>query len=195
MGVYLSDRDKLILNFIEQYGGITINQAANMFFSKYKYGYDQARRRLRTMYQNKVVKRFKADTNSEVQYYFNKPNSIHKSKLLDVYTTLNNIGNVVEFQRELKIGNRKIDGFIEFEVEDQECISTYPLIIEVDYTHNTSLEKLKEIYYSNYFQADYDSFPSVLVIKKYEWQDKFKTDLFYYKFINWDLLNLQEVFL
>lgn len=199
MGMYITDRDKQILKFIENYGSITINQAANMFFCNYKYAYDQAKRRLRIMYQNRIVKRFKADIHAEVQYYFNQPQKPHRAKLLDVYTNLNSIGNVTSFKKELRIECqnkiRKIDGFLELEIETDEEVAMYPILIEIDYTHNTSLNKLKEIYYSNYFQDKYDVFPTVLIIKKYSFQEKFSTDLFYCKFLNWELEELKEVFL
>lgn len=196
--MYITNRDKAMLRFIEQHGSITINQAANIFFTNNNFAYDQARKRLRTMYQNNIIKRFKQDIYAEVQYYFDRPVKAHKSKLIDVYGNLSSIGNIAKFEKELKIEckdkYRKIDGFLELEIESENEIAMYPVIIEVDYTHNTSLQKLKEIYESNYFQEIYDVFPTVLIVKKYDWQEKFTTDLFYYKFLNWDLEELKEVF-
>lgn len=197
--MYITKRDREILKFIENNGSITINQAADVFFKDNIYKHDQARKRLRLMYQNKMIKRFKKDIYSEVQYYFNRPLTLHNSKLFDVYGILCTIGKIISFEKEFKIEtkdkNRKIDGFIELEIETDTEILTYPVIIEIDYTHNTSLKKLKDIYESNYFQEIYDVFPTVLIIKKYNWQEQFKTDLFYYKFLNWNLEGLKEVFL
>lgn len=195
--MYKKDRDNKILNFIEEYGSITINICANLFFSNANNKYDLARKRLRILYNNKYIKRYK-EVGAEVIYYLNKSLKPHDLKLLEVYSKLSSIGNVVTFEKEKVIlcpNKRKIDGFMEIEVEEGEYINTYPLIVEIDYTHNTHLNKIKDIYNSNYFQDMYGFLPIILIVKRNQWDKKLNgyADIAIIN-LDWSLDNIEEVF-
>lgn len=45
----ITDRDNNIMQFIEEFGGITIYQASKIFFNAAKYGNDIARKRLKKL--------------------------------------------------------------------------------------------------------------------------------------------------
>ncbi|GAA0768750.1 hypothetical protein GCM10008908_09460 [Clostridium subterminale] len=196
--MYKKDRDNKILKFIEEHGSITINICANLFFNNANNKYDLARKRLRILYKNKYIKRNK-EVGAEVIYYLNRPLKPHNLKLLEVYSRLCTIGNVITFEKEKMVlcpnKKRKIDGFMEIEIDDGEYINTYPVIIEIDYTHNTHIDKIKDVYNSNYFQNQYGFLPSILIVKKNEWDKKLNgyEDITIIN-LNWNLDNIEEVF-
>lgn len=171
--MYLTNRDKEIFKFIEQYGSITINQCSKIFFSKCKQNYYQARKRLKLLSDNKYLKRYRKDMRSEAVYYLDKKLSAHDLKVLDIYAELINQGAEIKyFKREYAIPTKnkeyRADGLIE-------CIKDgyfYPILVEIDYTHFTSNKKLLDIYSSNYFQKKYkdldeDIFPTVLIVRPF----------------------------
>ena len=51
----LTERDRKILNFIENYKSISINQTANIFFNT---SYEGARRRLKQLEEMKYIKSY-----------------------------------------------------------------------------------------------------------------------------------------
>ena len=198
--MYFKARDREILNFVQNYGSITINICAKLFFKDANNCKDLARKRLRILYDSNYLKKYQEHINTEAIYYINKPLKPHALKLLDVYAELSTMGKVIKFKKEYKVEcknkTRKLDAFIELEVEDEEYITIYPIIIEIDYSHVTSWEKARDIYESNYFQTQYDGvFPTLIIVQRNQWQNKFNTSLFNYKYINWNLDNLKEVFL
>ena len=72
------------------------------------------------------------------------------------------------FQREYIVGNYRIDALLELEYKDY----FYTFIIEIDYTHFTSIKKLDDIYFSGIFQEKYKDmgdniFPSVIIVRPY----------------------------
>ncbi|NEZ74234.1 hypothetical protein EXM56_02500 [Clostridium botulinum] len=171
--MYLTNRDKKILKFIEEYKSITINQCSKIFFSKCKQNYYQARKRLKLLSDNKHLKRYRKDMRSETIYYLDKKLSIHDLKVLDIYAELINKGAEIKyFKREYTIPTKnkeyRADGLIECTKDGY----FYPILIEVDYTHFTSNKKLLDIYNSNYFQDKYehldiDIFPTVLIVRPF----------------------------
>lgn len=169
--MYLTNRDKEILKFIEKYGSITINQCSKIFFTKNKEAYYQSRKRLKILSDNKYLQRYRQDMRSECVYYSEKKLSFHDLRVLDAYANLMSTGaDIREFIREYIItcGSKeyRVDGLIE-------CVYQgffYPILIEIDYTHFTSTNKLLDIYNSNFFQNKYkdmdsDIFPNVLIAR------------------------------
>ncbi|APF26982.1 replication-relaxation family protein [Clostridium sporogenes] len=171
--MYLTNRDKEIFKFIEQYGSITINQCSKIFFSKCKQNYYQARKRLKLLSDNKYLKRYRKDMRSEAVYYLDKKLSAHDLKVLDIYAELLHLGAEIKyFEREYIIPTKnkeyRADGLVECTKDGY----FYPILIEVDYTHFTSNKKLLDIYNSNYFQDKYkdldtDIFPTVLILRPF----------------------------
>ncbi|WP_033047159.1 hypothetical protein [Clostridium botulinum] len=182
--MYLSDRDKSILKFIEEYGSITINQCSKIFYTKNKERYYQARKKLKKLADEKLLKRYRKDMRSQAVYYMSKKLSFHDLKVLDIYAELIDMGaNITFFKREYTINtlnkNYRADGLIE-------CIFDgyfYPILIEIDYTHFTSPKKLLDIYHSEYFQNKYKDldeniFPSIIIVKPIISKSNFKSKNF-----------------
>lgn len=172
--MYLTKRDKNILKFIEEYKSLTIKQCSQLFFNNCKESYYQARKRLKLLADNHYLKRYRKDMRSETVYYMDKKLSCHDLKVIDVYACLKTIGvDIKTFEREYVINcggkEYRADGFFEFI-----CCDGYfhLLLVEIDDTHFTSLNKLLDIYNSNYFQDKYKNlddnlFPNVIIIRPF----------------------------
>lgn len=167
----ISKKDKLILKFIEEHKCITINQCAKTVFTGNKYAYDQARKQLQQLYKEKIIQRYK-NINNEAVYYTTQKLGIHELEIIDVYSELIFLGAKVElFKKKYRINisekkYREIDALIELSYDD----FFIPLIIEIDYTHYTSITKLQEIYNSNHFQEKYKDigeniFPLIVIVR------------------------------
>lgn len=179
----LSKKDKQILKFIEEYKSITIKQCEKAIFTNNHYAYDQARKQLRQLYKEKYIQRFQGNKIGEVVYYINERLGIHDLKIIDVISELIYLGCKIKYSKKeykiainqniknSKINNsnknyRKADLFIELDYKDY----FIPLLIEVDYTHYTSMNKIQEIYKSNHFQDKYKQlgdniFPLIVIIR------------------------------
>lgn len=173
--MYLTDRDKDILRFIEEFKSITINQCAKIFFknSTEKNAYYQARKRLRLLSDNNYLKRFRKDMRTEVVYYFKNKLSEHDLKVLDIYAEIIDLGaEITLFEREHIIPTKNKEYRADALIECQKDGYFYPILIEIDYTHFTSQKKLDDIYNSNYFQNKYKKlddniFPTIIIVRPF----------------------------
>lgn len=151
-----------ILSFVDEYGGITIEIAKNLFYNTI-YGYDSSRRALNSLTKGsylKVTKDFITDKNL---YYSHKPISSHKLTLLRFYSYIIALGGeILLFQREFKISNFISDGLIIYKYNDEIKI----ILVEIDINNKTKLDKYKAIYESDYFQDKFNCFPRVFIIDK-----------------------------
>ncbi len=182
----LTTRDSDVLQFVEQYGGITIKQAAKLFFSNSKYSQDLARKRLKKLADNEKLK-YEGDwaTNQRIYYTKKKPSS-HSIMLLNFYVELIYYGaEILEFEREYKIdGVCRPDGFMIFQYNNKGKI----VFIEVDMQHKTNLDKYQKLFDTNLFQNEYGTFPQVVIIaasQNYKIEGyPFSVKLLDYKFTN-----------
>ena len=134
--MYLKKRDSEIIKFIKKYGSITINQCSKIFYTKNKEGYQQARKRLKQLSDNKFIKRYRKDMQSECIYFLDKKLSIHDLKTLDIYAELINAGATIKsFTPKYRIDTiksnkkyRELDAYIEFIYKDYLNF----LILEID---------------------------------------------------------------
>ncbi|GLC32930.1 hypothetical protein [Clostridium omnivorum] len=143
----ITKRDKEIIKFVETYGSITPKICSKVFFKGNKEAYDQARKRLRVIYREELLKRYRKDPKSEAIYYLDKKLKIHDLKLLDVYTELLDF-EILKFEKEkiLDISENK-KYIIDAAMVIREDEISIPLLIEIDYTHYTSMEKARDIIY------------------------------------------------
>ncbi|EGO86294.1 hypothetical protein G8S49_11355 [Clostridium botulinum C] len=200
--MYLTKRDKSILKFIEEYGSITINQCSKIFFDKNKEGYQQARKRLKKLSENKFLKRYRKDMHSECIYFLDKKLSLHDLKAFDIYAELIFTGATIKkFIPKYRIKTlnskktyRELDVLAEFIYKDY----FYTLIIEIDYTHFTNKEKLLDIYNSNHFQSKYkhlDSniFPSILILRPYIPERKINDERMHIYYTSFEHPNIHDI--
>lgn len=99
--MYLTDTDHEVLQFVEQYGAITINQCRNMFYNIQIKGYEIARRRLGKLVSYKKLNVYRdMDLNQNV-YTMGKKISQHGILALDYHSELVKLGcNMVYFKQE-----------------------------------------------------------------------------------------------
>lgn len=165
----ITQRDKEIFKFIEKYGGISINQAAKMFFPPKK-GYDNARMRLKKHHSDGFLSRYLNAGTKEYIYCYkeHKELSMHDVYILNFYAELISYKvKINKFEKE-KLwcdGKYRSDGFFEFEYNG----SLYLICLEIDLTHKTSLKnKYVKLYESRELQEMYkeygdDIFPKVVL--------------------------------
>lgn len=143
----ITKRDKKILRWIEHFGSITINQCSKVFFTNNKQGYDQARKRLKYLYNEDLLRRYRKDPKSEAIYYMEKRLKPHDLKLMDVVSEFYAQGwEIHQFDKEFTImtGDYKkyiVDGRAVFRKGE----IYLPVILEIDYSHMTGVAKIKDI--------------------------------------------------
>lgn len=158
----LTYKDNKILEFVNEYGGITIQQAFKLFFNT-KYGYDTARRRLKLLHEAGFLKVDRDFTTDLKIYYKNKKPSSHSIILLNFYTELINKGaEVILFQREFKVIGARADAVIIYKIHGVGRI----ILVEVDLQHKTKITKYEKCFESKYFQQKYNTFPMIVLIEK-----------------------------
>jgi hypothetical protein len=163
----LTGRDKKIIKFMEHYGlGLTINQAAMMFFPK-KFSYYYARTRLRTLWNRNLIRKYKNYYTGELIYYFDKKPSFHNNAVLNVYANFIDAGyEITEFKREREWfgGKYRSDAFIKAENDKEARI----VIVEVDFKSVTNMNKYEELYASGELQEQYGVFPMIIILSDVE---------------------------
>jgi hypothetical protein len=196
----LMERDKNILRHIEKYKSITLTQCSKIFYRNHKQAYYQARKRLSILYKNKYLKKYRKDPRSETIYFLNKHLSYHDLKVFDIYADLINMGaDILFFKTKYRINNpsgyREIDALIECKYNGY----FYPIILEIDMSHFTTIEKLNDIYNSKHFQDKYkklapDIFPTVLIFRPYLPLDPLHSDLFDILVMQFNNYSLESLF-
>lgn len=196
----LSKKDKQILNYIYEHNSITIKQCSKVIFTGNRCAYDQSRKQLRRLYKEKAIARYRASMTDEVVYYISTRLGVHELQLLNVYAELIGKGAKVEtFHKKYRIYTnnkkyREIDALIELTYNDY----FIPLIVEIDYSHNTSIDKLEEIYQSNHFQNKYreiddNIFPLIVICRPVVEKSLSNDNELQILYTDFDLKNLDEV--
>jgi len=196
----ITKRDKALLKWLEdvsltkEKNGINNKIAGNLFYNNCKDPYYNASRRLKELYRNGFLKRHRKSISDDYIYYNDeRPLSEHQMKLLEVYSKLSTLGDVILFEREVEVigskKKRKNDGLVVIKNNNIE----YPIIIEIDKTHDTDITKINNIIESNYYQNRFGKMPTMLIVKRYEFQKKFYSKNINIVYIDWDLNNINEL--
>lgn len=145
--ICITDKDQKVLNFVEQFGSITINQTRKMFYNTQKYGYDIARRRLKKLVTHNKLRVSRDLTGNENVYYTDKKLSYHDLLVLDYYASLiYNGSKIVYFKQKQPWLNGKI-------VSDAYCCyvignKVFFNILEVVRTHGIDKDKYMNLFKS-----------------------------------------------
>ncbi|MCY6957978.1 hypothetical protein [Clostridium brassicae] len=134
----ITSRDRKIINFIDQYGFLTIDQAAKLFFGNFKTQYDIARRRLKKILENGGYIRVFKNTETNNMIYVPEDSKLRKvSKhdllVMDYISDLKTLG--VEFEKieiEKDFNGAIADAFIIFKLGDYR----YYHILEIQLRHD-----------------------------------------------------------
>jgi len=168
--IKLRQRDNDIINFINNYGFLSIQQCANIFYTDNKMKYDEARKRLKKLYDNKLLHRLFIDNNKIVYTSNHKFVNWHRYLLIQFYSLLCQYGKINTFITEYQFTDMGIrpDGFFEL-IFNNQLISMF---VEIDYSHNTELDRYEKLYKDGRIQEYYKDrygkviFPEVVVVKK-----------------------------
>ena len=63
----------------------------------------------------------------------------------------------------------------------------YPIIIEIDKTHDTGSDKINDIYKSSHYQKRFEIMPMMLIVKRNEFQKRIYVKDVNLVYVNWDL--------
>lgn len=161
----LTERDKKVYKWLEEYRAITINQAATMFYSN---NYEVCRRRLKELENRKELKSYKSKILNQKVYYQNQKVSEHDLLVLDFAREVVKLGGTLrkfKTQPQYCKGLLRADAYIEFIYKK----NVYFVLVEVDYTHFTDYKKIQmyeHLYFQNELQQKcYGTFPILLIIK------------------------------
>lgn len=170
----LVPRDREILRFVEDFGGITINQCASMFFKETKRPYDLARKRLSKIADMTEMKFYANKLTGERVYCFDRKLSPHFIYIMNFFAKLINSGcKVLDYKLEPKWmgGEYRSDAFFKIEY----CGVKRIVCLEVDVTHTTDMKKYEKIFDNGEIQSVYGTFPLIVIvgdiIREYQGED------------------------
>ena len=186
----LTQRDGKVLSFIREYKSITVNQAAAIFFNN---SYESARRRLKQLESNNILKSYTSYYSKEKSYYIDKKLKDHELIRLNFIKEIYSHGGYIktfELQPRLLKDTIRPDGYVEFIYDN----NMYFILLEIDYTHNTDnikMQQYEKLYKEGYYQSKcYGTFP-ILIISRQDNSIRYNSknfDIIYtdYKFSNLD---------
>ncbi|WP_099192258.1 hypothetical protein [Tepidibacter mesophilus] len=157
----ITKRDQLMLDFLKEVKIAKTFTLSDMFYPSLRV----AQRRLKTLYDNKVIKRYREYVGQEYIYYIDrKPNQTKHSLLLtDFIRELNKINNIeiIKVKKELTLSNVRADGFVAFKYNE----NTYIACIEIEISNNKfNTKKYEELYLSQDYKKYLPTFPIILGI-------------------------------
>jgi hypothetical protein len=156
--------------------GLTINQAALLFFPK-KFAYDYARVRMKKMWEMNVLKRYTNNLTGELIYYLpdEKKPTLHNNAAMNIYANFKAAGyKITEFktEKEWLEGKYKSDAYIVAETDEVKRIA----IVEVDLSSLTNIKKYEELFETKQLQKEHGDFPMVVILSDVE--RSYKSDFF-----------------
>jgi len=140
----------------------TTSQIEKEFFSEHKQSVRLARRRLKKLYDAKLLKRERSHVNYEYVYYLQKPSQIrHQLLVVDFYQKIKKYGTIMEFAPEKSMGDIRPDAVCKIVKNNQ----LHLFCVEVELSNNGfDQEKYEAFYYSRKYQEWFLVFPKVIII-------------------------------
>lgn len=170
MSIRFTQKVRAILNHIGTYGFITNKQCAMIYYKNAKQPYIQAQTKMKSLYDNGVVKRTEYKLNKEYIYTIDdKQVSDHAMYVMNLYAYLYNKFDVIYFKPEATWQcKRRSDAHFIIQKENGD---TMGILCEVDLFHKTGKDKLDDMYKSgeihNWYKVNYgveDYYPSILIV-------------------------------
>lgn len=162
----ITDRDKEILRWIEDYKAITLRQATELFF---KGNYKGASRRMAQLEDMDILKSYTSKIKKEKVYYQEKKVNDHRLYIYDYLKELKRLGCElldIKIEPSFLNGNIRPDAYVIFKYDRYK----YLTLLEVDYTHYTDNIKLNTLYEKLYKERDsykefLGTFPIVVIAR------------------------------
>lgn len=158
----LTERDREVLTWVEDYKSISVPQATEIFFNNY----ESCRRRLKQLQEMKLLKSYKSQLTGEKVYYQDKKLRDHDLLVYDFVKEVKKLGGgirKIKLQPQYLKGMIRPDAYIEFAYKR----NVYFVLLEVDYTHYTDITKMQmyeKLYKENSLQNEcYGTFPIVVI--------------------------------
>ncbi|OSA98082.1 UNVERIFIED_ORG: hypothetical protein B2H98_05150 [Clostridium botulinum] len=159
----LTERDRQVLKWIEDYKAISVTQATELLFNG---TYESCRRRLKQLEDMELLKSYISQFSREKIYYQEKKLKDHELLVYDFLKVVKKKGGEIrqiKLQPQYLKGLIRPDAYIEFTLEN----NLYFIILEVDYTHYTSNIKMQlyeKLYREGTLQKQcYGTFPIVII--------------------------------
>lgn len=155
----VTDRDKLVLEFINKFKFATTDTIAELFYPNLVI----ARRRLKLLYDNKLLKRDRDHFTAQYYYYNTKSKQMkHQLLLTDFYRELNKIAEIVFFENEFKCENVIADALAVYKLNE----IAYVAFIEVEISNKgIDLDKYEKLFRSNKYEKYFNGvFPLIIAI-------------------------------
>ncbi|KIL06896.1 hypothetical protein SR42_15095 [Clostridium botulinum] len=159
----LTERDRQVLKWIEDYKSISVTQATELLFNG---TYESCRRRLKQLEDMELLKSYISQFSREKIYYQEKKLKDHELLVYDFLKVVKKKGGEIrqiKLQPQYLKGLIRPDAYIEFTLEN----NLYFIILEVDYTHYTSNIKMQlyeKLYREGTLQKQcYGTFPIVII--------------------------------
>lgn len=190
---------KDVLSFVDKYGFITTDICADIVYKGKSQSYNQAARKLKSMYDNKFVKRYRAFDSKKYIYTKNleKKISLHDQIIMRFYARVYSLVDSIDyFKKEERWldGKYRSDAHIIYTKDNR----TRCYLLEVEVNHGTSQNKYDDIYDSNCVQEWYkerygnETFPRLLIIS-ISGVTKLKSDIYKIYNTNFDLMGLESL--
>lgn len=162
----ITDRDKEVLKWIEEYKSITLRQSTELFFNG---NYKGASRRMAQLEDMGVLKSYISKAKKEKVYYQEKKVNDHRLYIYDYLKELKRLGcDLIDIKIEPKYlsGLIRPDAYVLFRYEDYKYIT----LLEVDYTHYTDNIKMNTLYEKLYVEREnykefFGTFPIVVIAR------------------------------
>lgn len=195
----ITERDRIILKHINEFGYITLKQVEDIAYNTISYGYDYARRRMNKLKEQNNLKSCRSKILNSNIYYFDeskKNPSLHKNLMMEYYCKLiRSNANIEYFQKERVWA----DGTDKRCISDVVCIYTlgntrFHNLVEVNISNNKLNLKRFE-YIIDEFRTTFNTncIPTLVLIDDTE-HSKYDTNLNVVR-INYNMSNIAEIFI
>lgn len=161
----LTNRDRDILTWIQDYKAISVAQCTELFFNG---NYEGCRRRLKQLEDMELLKSYITKYSKEKVYYQEKKMSEHDLNIYNFLKVIKKNGaDIIKIQNQPQYMEGKIrpDAFIIFSYSG----NVYFILLEVDLTHYTSnskMQRYEELYKTFELQNEcYGTFPIILIAR------------------------------
>jgi len=179
----VTDRDRKVIDFLNTFKVATTDTIQELFYPSLRV----AQKRLKLMYDNKLIKRERDHFTAQYIYYIRKPKQLrHDLLLTNFYKEMNQLVKIEVFEKEIPIGDIRPDGLIAYRHKKKGFIAC----IEVQIANKPlDVEKYEKLYRSGRYKKYFPVFPLVYAITNKKIPD---TELKIIR-VNEDMSNLREI--
>lgn len=169
----LTERDRSLLKFLEDNKGISTQQAKYIFFDGIE---RSAIRRLNQLEDKGILEYYYRGKNKIYKLVGSPELSYHDTIIYDFYAWIyKQGGSVLDFKKNPHFINNMLipDGLFKCRLPYKDTFGTFFFILEVDYQHPTSDEKIKVFYEKLYREQTLKEycgvaeFPMLIIAKEY----------------------------